>query len=521
MRSFCLVSIWIALIALTSVSWVNAQVSITSLTEVQRGRVPGEDPEVLSNVYEQFNLDYSSGAFQANGRFEVYRASIDGRSLTFLSQRSISWTNGSAYVVGGNFYGILGRGLTMRAFELPGVILESTLFRQRYTNTQDMEGAQASWTGDQFEVKALAGRPVAGDIPPGYPDSISALDKLTGLGSDRRQDWVAGGEVSVRPIPELKLGGTVVNIRPQGVGLEDSYAWSGLAGLDLTPLFARAGSESLYGELYAEIGKRERFSSEGHGRYYGGNFGFGAVGLSVEYKDYDNFDLLANDPPQLVREHGAYLLNRNTHVLQTLNESGFQVEAVVPVAGLATVTANVSRGKNRLSARVSTVFDERFIGVSLDALPEAYTASAFFDWGRDEIEALSAQRTGGVLVGMTTETDHTLELDFELQRGKLPFGANPWYWDTYAALLWQGPFGLGAAVALDRSTNPSETDLGGTFEVETEAVNFLSVNLTGRFGPYEALLFAGERRGGTACTSGTCYEVLAFRGAELRVLTRF
>jgi hypothetical protein len=80
---------------------------------------------------------------------------------------------------------------------------------------------------------------------------------------------------------------------------------------------------------------------------------------------------------------------------------------------------------------------------------------------------------------------------------------------------------LGAAVALDRSTNPSETDLGGTFEVETEAVNFLSVNLTGRFGPYEALLFAGERRGGTACTSGTCYEVLAFRGAELRVLTRF
>ena len=74
---------------------------------------------------------------------------------------------------------------------------------------------------------------------------------------------------------------------------------------------------------------------------------------------------------------------------------------------------------------------------------------------------------------------------------------------------------------MDRSTNPAETDQRDTFEVETDPVTFFSVNLNARFGPYEALLFAGERRGGTACTSGTCYEVLAFRGAEMRFLTRF
>jgi hypothetical protein len=499
--------------------FADSQLSISSLTEVQRGRVPDKDAEAFSNIYEQFNVDYNTGEFQASGRFEIYRASVDGRSMTFFSQRSASWTKGSAYVVGGNFQGILGRGVTMRAFELPGVVLESTLFRQRYTNTQDMEGGLASWSDDRLEIKALAGRPVAGDIPPGYPNTISVFDKLTGLGSDRRRDWVLGSEVSVRLVAALKVGATVVNLRPDGQ--EDSYAWSWLAGLDLGPVFERAGTPSLYGELYAELAKREQFTSEGHGRYFSGNLGIGPVGLSVEYKDLENFDLLANDPPQLVREHTAYLLNRNTHILQTLNETGFQVETVFPLSGFATVTGNISRGKNRLSSRVSTIFDERFVGIDLNFLPEAHSASLFFDWGKDEIEALATHRTGGFVLGTSTEQNHSFEWTLELQRGKLLFGADPWYWDTYSALSWQSPIGFGAALVIDRSTNPSETDLADTFEVESDPASFISVNLTGRFGPYEALLFVGERRGGTACTSGTCYEVLAFRGAELRVLTRF
>ncbi len=112
-------------------------------------------------------------------------------------------------------------------------------------------------------------------------------------------------------------------------------------------------------------------------------------------------------------------------------------------------------------------------------------------------------------------------MSLELQRGKLPFGVEPWYWDTYAQLSWQSPAGFGAALVMDRSTNLSETDLPETLAFETEPVRFFSIHANARFNRYEALLFAGERRGGTACTSGTCYEVLAFRGAELRILTRF
>ena len=34
-------------------------------------------------------------------------------------------------------------------------------------------------------------------------------------------------------------------------------------------------------------------------------------------------------------------------------------------------------------------------------------------------------------------------------------------------------------------------------------------------------LFAGERRGGPACNAGVCYEVLDFKGVELRITSRF
>ena len=36
-----------------------AQLTVTSLTEMQRGEVPGSDSTAISTVYEQFNVDYS------------------------------------------------------------------------------------------------------------------------------------------------------------------------------------------------------------------------------------------------------------------------------------------------------------------------------------------------------------------------------------------------------------------------------------------------------------------------------
>ena len=75
---------------------------------------------------------------------------------------------------------------------------------------------------------------------------------------------------------------------------------------------------------------------------------------------------------------------------------------------------------------------------------------------------------------------------------------------------------------MDHTTDPFEVDRPETRAIETGKRTFWSLNLNARFGTqYDAVLFAGERRGGTACTSGTCYQVLPFRGLEMRINTYF
>ena len=60
------------------------------------------------------------------------------------------------------------------------------------------------------------------------------------------------------------------------------------------------------------------------------------------------------------------------------------------------------------------------------------------------------------------------------------------------------------------------------FIIDTK--NKLWVGLNGKYklnNKNTLILFAGERRGGPACNSGVCYEVLDFEGVELRLTSRF
>ena len=87
-----------------------------------------------------------------------------------------------------------------------------------------------------------------------------------------------------------------------------------------------------------------------------------------------------------------------------------------------------------------------------------------------------------------------------------------------AALYFAPSWSLGLAV--ERSTDFLDTDDPNTLANELDAAYWV-----GGFGNYsfhdriEFSLFAGIRRGGTACTAGTCYLVLPFEGAEFRITT--
>ena len=57
---------------------------------------------------------------------------------------------------------------------------------------------------------------------------------------------------------------------------------------------------------------------------------------------------------------------------------------------------------------------------------------------------------------------------------------------------------------------------------QEHALTFTSGTVSGEIGPhFEATLFYGKRRGGLACTAGTCYKVEPFKGTELRLTARF
>ena len=109
---------------------VGAQVTASSLTEIQRGRVPGSDSLAVSNLYEQFDVDYIQHGIQAGFRAEIFntwrnigpgsRLSQVEYRVVHIAQKHLRWTNGPTELVTGNYYAILGRGITLRAFDLPG-----------------------------------------------------------------------------------------------------------------------------------------------------------------------------------------------------------------------------------------------------------------------------------------------------------------------------------------------------------------------------------------------------------------
>lgn len=275
----------IMLILLPTAQPAVAQVTASSLTEVQRGRVPGTDSLTISNLYEQFDIGYNRGGFQAGLRAEIFNAWRNtGRDsplsqvqyqAVHLAQKQLRWTHGPAELVAGNYYAILGRGITLRAFDLPGVILESGQYRRRYSPSRDLEGGMASWAGPRAEARALIGRPVLSDIPP----AVRVGDPLRDL--PRRDNWLAGGEVSLRPFSQVKVGATAVS--HHAARLDSTRSWSGFLELDVTPVFEASGLADLYTTVYAEYAGLNDVHVDGSALYLSANAGISNLGLSLEY----------------------------------------------------------------------------------------------------------------------------------------------------------------------------------------------------------------------------------------------
>ncbi|MDZ4805199.1 MAG: DUF6029 family protein [Candidatus Eisenbacteria bacterium] len=488
----------------------GAQVSGTNILEFQNGNIPFTLPENRWDLYEQLNLEYRREKLQLGLRFESDRSSDDSYPYDLVTQRFAAWSTDDLRFRVGNFYSILGRGLLHRSFELPGVVLDQPGLRSRYAPSRDVDGALVEARHGRVAALALAGSANVGNTSPG----------LEPVGLERYSGEILGGQVAV----EFAGGGQVGAgyLRDTGGGATSREYGTGFAAIDLLQL-AGVSAVSLPVYLEQAIGQADfgdwwRFDTgEGtpHALYAAANLIVGGWALSAEWKDYHRFRLGTNDPPSLVREQSWSLLNRATHVLDADTEQGFQLEGTGSLPGGVDVTANLSRSDGSPPGRTAR-FEEHYLELHVAAPADnRWEAGVFFDRGRDEFVFVRDREAFGL--NTTVRLSSLLSVTLDLERLDATRGPESFTDFYYAATLARaGTASL--SLVMERTSDPQEQpdEPDGRYRRFLAGVG--SVRLAEG---HDMSLSYGSRRGGRACTAGTCYEVLSFEGLEVRLTSRF
>ncbi len=496
----------------------EAQVSFANLLEVQSGNLPFRTPENRYSLYDQLHVDARFGHVRFGLRFEGDGNSEDRRTYRALTQRYADWTDSRLRVRVGNFHTIVGRGLVHRSFELPGVVLDKDGARSKYGFSRDLDGALVEAGRGPVEVRTFAGRPNGGELSPG----ISGVDRYRG--------FLGGGQIALR-LPGAGLIGAGY-VRSTSDGEQQQELGTGFAGLDpLALLHVRGAALPLYAEyaqLDRSLGDWWRFGTAGdvpHALYASGSLSVGPVGVTAEWKDYAGFRLGTNDPPSLVREHAWALLNRNTHVLDAggtsppTGERGFQLEGAIRLPRTAVLTLNLTRSD--LRRFTPGRFEERFVQLEVTEVHGVPLAlAAFFDRGEDTDLQVEGREVFGGSAQLTMREAYSGTVEYERQSATRAFDGS--FRDDLVSFS-AARAGWGSlALVLERSTDPAQEDPDEALTPGIQARRFLAGILNARLSEHHELtLFVGERRGGRACTAGTCYEVLPLKGAELRLTSRF
>jgi len=501
-----------------------AQLEATHLLLAQAGERLYTVPRDRVAVYSQLTASYAQGAWSAGARFEAERTSDDsplgGRLAAYdaVTQRWVEWRDASTRLRAGHFETVLGHGLVHRSFELPGVVYDESGTRTRYAAARDIDGVIGEQGIGPLSLRAFAGSPSDGTVSPAS-EAQGAL---------RRAGMLQGGQAELRLPRTARVGLTFARFAFGDA--PDVHLGSGFIAADLA---AMAGFDGLALPLAAEFAQKGGGFIEGssirrgddtpHALYASLGVLWRTWSLVAEVKDYRGFRLGTNDPPALVREHSWNLLNRNTHLLDAEGEEGVLVELSGPLAPGVSGVANVSRADGPPGIR-RLVFEEAFAELTWSP-PSAGTweLRGMHARGRDTWDFVSERVASGLAMLARPRRAWSAEAAIEHQRVERTgfSGFVQSHADVHGVIsVTRAGWGT-LGVTLTRTTDPIDlpSDLFG--EPTAPSALFAGVSLATRVGPHhEVELFAGRRRGGRACISGTCYEVQSLEGAELRVTSR-
>ncbi len=482
------------------VTKAKAQLSGNNLMETQWGNIPDQEPKDLKTIYDQFNLQYQWKGVRAFTRLEQFYSTLPGGDdYTKFSQYSLNYNHHGLEAKLGNFYETLGRGLLLRGYEIKGSVFEDRIYRVRQGFYKDVRGAFLRYGNSWFEAKALRGKSLAGQLPPDHPDN--------------RQDLVTAGEL-VFSVKTQRLGG--IYLDNENPGSHSKYLDFHLGG-NLSDRL------DYYGELAHQINDQFRYLSfddaTSYGAYCSFNYSAAKLGISLELKDYHNFLIGSglSDPPSLVKEHSYKLLNRSTHIGELLDERGIQLEAFYRLNETSHLTLNISRGENDFLQvyRFQEYFGEWYSDFT------SWQMKTFFDYSFDEFKQEDKRIAGGLYLTKPLPKRWAVKLETEGQQINRAYGISRTFRNYYSGLIVSKSSKFSTALVWEFTNDVLAADLASTEQVESKR-NYLSMNFSYKPNSKNSIqFFAGQRRGGPACTSGVCYEVLDFTGLELRWATRF
>lgn len=513
-----MIRIALSLFMTTFTSLCFSQVSIlgTNRTEIQHGNLPSGTKGDQLNFYERLDMNSRYHAFDADFRVEMFESQRRNTSYIHLAQRSLSWKSSGWAMQAGNFYTTLGRGLLLRAYELPGVIFEQRQFRRRYSYYRDIDGAILRYNGKRLETQLFWGSVLDNTFPP----------DLEGI--DRRPNEITGGQFRLHTGLGLKAG--MAAMQQKHVSGSEEMFHTLMAEWSLRSWLRKWGLKSTHIAFYAEHAQagpswESHFTHNktGHATVASVTVVYKTLGLSAEFKDYDQFENRINLPPILYREHSQYLLNRVTHELLADAEQGVQVELNWrPTLDLFLV-ANLSHAQNDFSYRSFEFFD-RFLELNWQG-HETLSLKLFFDHSKDEVRGDQSRLTTGMETEWQFIYPYALTLDIQNQSLKTGFipSRTTSHINRYIALSLSASPIFTFSLAFDHSNNPVDVDDPLTpSRLETGAKTWVHGTASIRLKSAHQLdLFYGERRGGLICLSGTCFEVLPFKGLEFRYVVNF
>ncbi len=497
-------SILLFLFALVATIPATAQIYGTNTFEFQYGNLPYEGDRDLTTSYNQLNLFYDADELSFFGKVEQFITPFDDRNYLDLTQKLVQYRDEMFRVRVGNFYETIGRGLLLRSYDIPGSVYEDAFERTRYGFYRDLEGIGIDFYTDRLEVKALRAEPLFNLLPPNFEAD-----------SARRPDLVEALEAKFFVNDIVSVGGAYMRSHPS---FSNTYSEYGSFLLDLNPLpNLQVFSEYAF---QSDASLTAFNQDDSYALYAGMNFYIGSFGGSFEYKNYNQFRLGQgyNDPPSLIKEHTYPVLNRSTHVLETSDETGIQAEVYYNFEEGHSITANVTTAKNDLF----TEFDYReYFVEGYYEVDDYLSLKAFFDYANDDLKGEEDRISVGFITDKSFDYIWGFVLDLQYQTFDRQFDPDK-STNFYGSLAFSYLPDFSAGIVFEASTDPQLTDNPNTFEAETDTRTWLGGNLSYKLNSSHRVdVFAGKRRGGPACTSGICYEILDFEGVELRFSTRF